>query len=114
MISLLIWQLQHSKDRDDTLNQLFNEYKQRIVQDIEDKVKTFEVNRPTWLTMVYSRNGSGFLFQKYCRYTKEAGPNCGEDHWKLIPKQLWTEVLESLHSATPTLTAHCQTMTVLA
>ena len=25
-----------------------------------------------------------FLFQKHCRYPTESGPNCGENHWKII------------------------------
>ena len=82
-------ELLKTKDRkfywDDMLDQAFEESKRRIVREIEEGVKTFEVNRPTCLSTDFSKTGIGyFLFQKHCNCATEAGPICGKDHWKLI------------------------------
>ena len=48
-------------------------------------MKTFEMNRVTCLSTDYSKTGIGyFLFQKHYRCLTESGPNCGENHWKII------------------------------
>lgn len=70
---------------DSTLDRIFKESKRRITEEIENGVRTFEVNRPTCLSTDFSKTGLGyFLFQKHCNCATEAGPKCGEDHWKLI------------------------------
>ena len=70
---------------DVTLDKLFEESKRNIVREIEERVKTFEMNRTTCLSTDYSKTGIGyFLFQKHCRCPTELGPNCGENHWKII------------------------------
>ena len=63
------------------LEQIFKESKQRIMQEIENGVKTIGVNRPTCLLTVFNRTWIGyFLFQKHCNCATKAGPACGEDH----------------------------------
>ena len=65
-----------------TLDKLFEESKRKIVQEIEEGMK---MNRVTCLSTDYSKTGIGyFLFQKHCRCPTESGPNCGENHWKII------------------------------
>ena len=88
-IMALFWELLKTRDQkfywDDTLDKIFEELKLKIIKEIENGVKTFEVNRPTCLSTDFSRTGIGyFLFQKYCNCATEVGPACGEDHWKLI------------------------------
>ena len=78
-----------TKDRkfywDATLDKLFEESKRKIVRKIEEGVKTFKMNRATFLSTDYSKTGIGyFLFQKHCWCPTESGPNCGENHWKII------------------------------
>ena len=54
-------------------------------REIEEGVKTFKMNRATCLSTDYSKTGIGyFLFQKHCQCPTESGPNCGENHWKII------------------------------
>lgn len=82
-------ELIQTKDRkfywDSTLDQIFNESKLRITQEIEDGVKAFEVNRPTCLSTDFSKTGAGyFLFKKHCKCATKAGPIYGKDHWNLI------------------------------
>ena len=70
---------------DDALDQLFEKTKKHIVSKIEDGVKTFEMNRPTCISTDFCKAGIGyFLFQKHCDCPYEDGPNCGNEHWKLI------------------------------
>lgn len=67
------------------LKQIFYKSKQRIAREIEDGMKTFEVNRPTCLSTDFSRTEVGyFLRQKHCYCAIEAGSICGEDHRKVI------------------------------
>ena len=75
---------------DDSLNRLFEESKIKIIEQIKDGVKNFEINRPTCLSTDWSKSGIGFtLTQKHCEcpVNKELGtfsPNCGNGHWRLI------------------------------
>jgi len=67
---------------DDTLEQLFQESKRKILDSIVEGVRTFEVNRQTCITTDWSRTGIGFtLLQKHCS-CPTLDPTCGEDHWK--------------------------------
>ena len=81
------WELLKTKDQkfswDDTLDKIFEESKLRIIREIENGVKGFEVSRPTCLST--DRTGIGyFLFEKHCNCATNAGPACSEDHWKSI------------------------------
>ena len=85
----LFQELQKTKKQkfywDDTLDKIFEESKLKIIKEIENGVKTFKVNRPTYLSTDFSRTGIGyFLFQKYCNCATKAGSVCDEDPRKLI------------------------------
>lgn len=87
------WELLWTKNRkfywDNTLDQIFNESKQRIASEIEDGVRTSKVNRPMCLSTDFSRTRLGnFLFQKHC--------NC---HWS--GTNLWWRPLEANSSWIP-------------
>ena len=75
---------------DDSLSRLFEESKIKIIEQIKDGVKNFEINRPTCLSTDWSKSGIGFtLTQKHCDcpISKELdtfSPNCGNGHWRLI------------------------------
>ena len=70
---------------DETLEQLFQESKKKIIEKIENGVKTFEIDRTTGLATDYSKTGiSFFLFQKHCGCPGETDMSCGDGHWKLI------------------------------
>ena len=82
-------ELLRTKDRkfylDATLDKLFEESKRNIIREIEEGVKTFEMNWAACLSTDYSKTGIGyFLFQKHCRCPTESDPNCGENHQKII------------------------------
>ena len=70
---------------DATLDAIFQESKQKIVQLIVDGVKSFKVDRPTCISSDWSKTGIGFfLCQKHCSCPTSQGPECGNGHWKLI------------------------------
>ena len=70
---------------DDVLQDVFEQSKRKIVEQICEGVRSFEMNRPTCLSTDYCKEGIGFtLKQKHCSCPEEDGPNCGPDHWKLI------------------------------
>ena len=67
----------------DELNQLFNESKEIIVEEMKDGVRLFDASRPTCLSTDWSVDGIGFLLtQKYCSCTAMT-PTCCPDGWKL-------------------------------
>ena len=70
---------------DETLDELFQASKDKIIKLVEDGVKTFETDRPTCLTTDWSKTGIGFdLTQRHCECPDPAKPDCGDDHWKLV------------------------------
>lgn len=70
---------------DDTLEQLFQQSKETILENIRDGVRTFEINRPTCLTTDWSRTGIGFtLLQKHCACPSTMDHRCGPGHWKVV------------------------------
>ena len=65
------------------LDQLFEESKQRIVQEIEDGVRIFDKSKPTCLATDWSKEGIGFwLFQKHCA-CNPIKPFCCRVGWKI-------------------------------
>jgi len=67
------------------MDELFEQSKSRIVNLVQDGVKTFEPNRPTSLATDWSKSGIGFnLTQKHCQCPAPFNPSCGGGHWKLI------------------------------
>ena len=70
---------------DQTLDDLFTQSKEIIVNKIIAGVKSFEIDRPTCLATDWSKTGIGyFLLQKHCSCRTEDGPNCGNGHWQII------------------------------
>ena len=70
---------------DATLDAIFQESKQKIVQLIVDGVKSFEADRPTCISSDWSKTGIWFfLCQKHCSCPTSQGPECENGHWKLI------------------------------
>jgi len=70
---------------DDALDQAFEQSKQKILELIEDGVKTFEMNKVTCVATDYSKMGIGYtLLQKNCNCPKPYTPTCGGGHWDLI------------------------------
>ena len=70
---------------DSSLDQLFQKSKEKIIELVQDSVKTFFLNRPTCLATYWSKVGIGFnLTQKHCRCPAPYDPNCEEGHWKLV------------------------------
>ena len=67
---------------DETLEQLFQESKRKILDSIDEGVRSFEVKRQTCITTDWSKTGIGFtLLQKHCS-CPSIKPTCGENHWK--------------------------------
>ena len=66
----------------DELDNLFNESKSVIVNEIEEGVRIFDKSKPTCLATDWSKAGIGFwLFQKHCRCTA-TDPFCCPTGWK--------------------------------
>ncbi|CAB3985538.1 Transposon Ty3-I Gag-Pol poly [Paramuricea clavata] len=65
------------------LNQLFEESKKVIVNEIEHGVQIFDKSKPTCLATDWSKDGIGFwLFQKHCDCPAER-PFCCKTGWKV-------------------------------
>jgi len=70
---------------DETLDNVFESSKGKIIELVKDGVKTFEPKRPTCLTTDWSKTGIGFdLTQKHCDCSGPTKPDCGDDHWRLV------------------------------
>ena len=70
---------------DDNMDKLFEKAKVKIVEQVEEGVKRFQMDRPTCLATDFSRKGLGFfLLQQECQCDAEKGPNCGPGHWNLV------------------------------
>ena len=65
------------------LDQLFEESKHKIIQEIEEGVRIFDKSKPTCLATDWSKDGIGFwLFQKHCRCAS-LKPFCCQNGWKI-------------------------------
>ena len=70
---------------DDTLENLFQDSKEKIIHQILDGVKAFETHRPTCIASDWCKLGIGFfLLQKHCQCAVEDNPYCGGGHWKTV------------------------------
>ena len=68
---------------DTHINQLFEESKQVIVNEIENGVRIFDKTKPTCLATDWSKTGVGFwLLQKHCQCPKTE-PFCCRYGWKV-------------------------------
>ena len=69
---------------DETLQNLFNDAKAHIINEISDGVRTFDKDRTTCLATDWSKSGIGyFLSQKYCNCS-DITPICCDNGWKLV------------------------------
>jgi hypothetical protein len=67
----------------DTLDEIFEESKSRIVKAIQDGVQIFDITRRTCLRTDWSRQGIGyFLSQKHCNCSSRSF-GCCPDGWKV-------------------------------
>ena len=67
------------------LTELFEEAKSRILEQVEDGVRQFSINRPTCLQTDFCKDGIGYLLlQKFCKCSLEKAPLCCPHGWKLV------------------------------
>ena len=69
----------------DELEALFQEAKRRIISQVKDGVRTYDISRPTCLQTDWSKEGVGYLLlQKYCSCPMEKAPVCCPEGWRLV------------------------------
>ena len=69
----------------DKLEMLFKEAKNRIINQVKDGVKSYDVKRPTCVQTDWSKEGIGYLLlQKYCSCSMEKAPICCHDGRQLV------------------------------
>ena len=70
---------------DSQLEEVFTESKAEIVKLIRERVKIFELNRETCLSIDWSKKGIGYsLMQKPCSCAPPLNPNFGSGNWKIV------------------------------
>ena len=70
---------------DDTLDRLFEESKEILIQQSIEGIRTFDTSRLTCLQTDWSREGLGYLLlQQYCKCPVTKAPVCCDDGWKLV------------------------------
>ncbi|MEL6802274.1 MAG: reverse transcriptase domain-containing protein, partial [Bacteroidota bacterium] len=64
---------------------LFEDAKNRILQQVETGVRQYDVNRETCLQTDFCKDGLGYLLlQKFCDCSLEKAPLCCTEGWKLV------------------------------
>ena len=67
------------------LKTLFAECKEKILAQVKDGVKHFDLDRITCLQTDFSQAGLGYLLlQKYCKCSLDSAPVCCVEGWRLI------------------------------
>lgn len=67
------------------LKQLFTACKEKILHQVNDGVKYFDLKRPTCLQTDFSQTGLGYLLlQKYCSCSMDHAPVCCKEGWQLV------------------------------
>ena len=67
------------------LKKLFEEAKQKIVQQVEEGVRQYSTNRATCLQTDFCKDGLGYLLlQKFCDCQMDRAPLCCPEGWKLV------------------------------
>ena len=70
---------------DPALEQLFQQTKIKIIDQIKEGIKMFDCRKATCLSTDWSKTGIGFLlFQQACRCEPIEGPHCGGGHWVVV------------------------------
>ena len=87
---------------DATLENLFQNSKQKLIGQVHSGIKTFDLNRPTCLQTDWSKNGLGYLLlQQYCSCEIKLAPTCCKDGWRLVHAgSRFTSDAESRYSPT--------------
>lgn len=74
---------------DETLEKIFNESKNKLLDATEEGIQTFDTNRMTAIQCDWSKDRVGYLLlQKHCKCSNVDGPNCCPNGWKLVFKQV--------------------------
>ena len=69
---------------DENLQQIFEDSKRRIIEEIEHGVKIFDKSKPTCIATDWSKSGIGFwLFQKHCCCSGDQ-PFCCKEGWQVV------------------------------
>lgn len=69
---------------DENLQQIFEDSKKRILEEIEHGVKIFDKTKPTCIATDWSKSGIGFwLFQKHCHCSGDQ-PFCCKEGWQVV------------------------------
>ena len=69
----------------DELKVLFNNCKSKIINQVKDGVKHFDLHRKTCLQTDFSQEGLGYLLlQKYCSCAMDRAPVCCKQGWRLV------------------------------
>ncbi len=67
------------------LRELFEEAKNKILKQVEEGVRQYDLTRDTCLQTDFSQNGLGYLLlQKYCTCSTANAPLCCTSGWKLV------------------------------
>ena len=67
------------------LHNLFEQCKQRIIKQVHEGVRQYDINRSTCLQTDFSKDGLGYLLlQKYCQCSLDQAPLCCRDGWRLV------------------------------
>ena len=70
---------------DEQLDMLFQDTKDKLIQEITNGVKTFDVSKPICIRSDWSKSGVGYvLLQKYCSCNEQLGHHCFPGGWKNI------------------------------
>ena len=70
---------------DDNLRELFNNCKEKILQQVKEGVVKYDVNRHTCIQTDFSKEGLGYLLlQKYCNCSLDYAPLCCKGGWQLV------------------------------
>ena len=87
---------------DETLEKLFHESKQLLLNKVKDGVKSFELGRITCVQTDWCKEGIGYLLlQKHCDCSDATNIRCCPDGWHLIfAGSRFTKPAESRYSAT--------------
>ena len=86
----------------ETLDKLFADSKQVIIEKIKEGIHMFDTAKPTCLQTDWSREGIGYLLlQKHCSCEPKDNPLCCPDGWKLVlAGSRFTSECESRYSPT--------------
>ena len=69
----------------ETLQQLFDQSKVKLLKAVTDGIQAFNATRPTCIQCDWSKDGVGYLLlQQHCSCPTDNAPRCCADGWKLV------------------------------